>query len=60
MMDVSLCAKLPWGSFLLFKRMKVNGRSSIFMKCVFKKVGFQHREGWMKLGTEEWSVRLGT
>ena len=29
MMDVSLCAKLPWGSFLLFKRMKVSGRSSI-------------------------------
>lgn len=28
MMDVSLCAKLPWGSFLLFMRMKVNGRSS--------------------------------
>lgn len=31
MMDVSLCAKLPWGSFLLFKRMKVNGRSSAFI-----------------------------
>lgn len=29
MMDVSLCAKLPWGSFLLFKRVKVNGRSFI-------------------------------
>ena len=27
MMDVSLCAK-PLGELLLFKRMKVNGRSS--------------------------------
>jgi hypothetical protein len=25
---------------------------------VFKKVGFQHREGWMKQGTEERSVHL--
>jgi len=25
---------------------------------VFKKVGFQHREGWMKLGPEERSVRF--
>ncbi|EGG35763.1 hypothetical protein HMPREF9412_5735 [Paenibacillus sp. HGF5] len=31
MMDVSLCAKLPWGSFLLFKRVKVNGRSSVLI-----------------------------
>jgi len=26
---------------------------------VFKKVGFQHQEGWMMLGTEERSVRFG-
>jgi hypothetical protein len=29
----------------------------VTLKCEFKKDGFQHREGWMKLGTEERSVR---
>jgi len=31
----------------------------ISYKYVFKKIGFQHREGWMKLGSEERSVRSG-
>jgi hypothetical protein len=25
-------------------------------RCVFKKFGFQHREGWMKAGNEDRSV----